>query len=149
MSARANSSGNRQGLASEALLAGLVVLAVYHLGLALTMAFAPHAFFTSLGPFDAYNSHYIRDTATFNAALAAGLAVAVRRPAWRVPMLSVVTLQFALHTLNHLIDVDAAHPAWTGWFDFLALLASTLLLVGLLARARGSATHPSREGGTP
>jgi hypothetical protein len=125
-----------------ALRAGLAAFAVYHAALAVFMAVAPHAFYTSIGPFDAYNSHYVRDTATFEAALGVGLAVAISRPSWRVPALSITTVQFALHTINHLIDADAAHPAWTGWFDFVSLLAATGLLLVLLARARSSALDP-------
>jgi hypothetical protein len=131
------------------LRAGLAAFAVYHLVLAAWMVVSPHSFYKAIGPFDAYNSHYIRDTATFEAALGVGLAVAVWRPAWRIPVLVVVTVQFALHSINHLVDVDAAHPAWTGWFDFLGLLAATLLLAALLVRARREQIHPPREGEIP
>jgi hypothetical protein len=123
---------------------GLAALALYHIALAAFMAGAPHSFYTSIGPFDAYNSHYIRDTATFEAALGFGLLVAIGRASWRVPVLAVTAVQFALHTLNHLLDLDRAHPAWIGWFDFLALLASTTLLGALLARARRSSTQPKQ-----
>jgi hypothetical protein len=120
---------------SEALRVGLVLFAVYHLGLAAFMAFAPHAFYKVIGPFEALNRHYIRDTATFTAALGFGFVVALRRPSWRVPVLGVTTVQFALHSLNHLIDAHKAHPEWTGWFDFGSLLASTLLLAWMLRAA--------------
>jgi hypothetical protein len=131
-----------------ALRVGLLAFAVYHLALAAFMAIAPHAFFTSLGPFDAYNSHYIRDTATFEAALGVGFAVAITRPSWRVPVLAITAVQFALHTINHLVDADSAHPAWTGWFDFVSLLAATGLLLVLLARARSASLEPP-ERSTP
>ena len=136
----------RGDLAGDALLIGLCALAAYHLVLALWMAAAPHGFFTTLGPFGAYNGHYVRDTATFEAALGAGFVVAVFRPSWRVPMLAITTVQFALHTANHLLDADKAHPRWVGWFDFLSLLASTALLGLMLARA-GRPRHepPDRE----
>jgi hypothetical protein len=136
-------------VADRALTAGLAVFALYHLALAVFMAATPHAFFKAVGPFDAYNSHYIRDTATFNAALAVGFAVAVRRASWRVPVLAVTTVQFALHSLNHLVDIDRAHPQWTGYFDFFSLLASTVLLAGLLARARSRPVAPSPPEGGP
>ena len=139
-------------VADRALTAGLAAFALYHLALAVFMAVAPHAFYKAVGPFDAYNSHYIRDTATFNAALAVGFAIAVRRDSWRVPVLAVTTLQFALHSINHLVDIDAAHPAWKGYFDFAALAASTFLVAGLLwlavadARA-GAGEQPTSTGG--
>jgi hypothetical protein len=120
---------------AEALKVGLVLFAVYHLGLAAFMAIAPHAFYKDIGPFEALNRHYIRDTATFTAALGFGFVVALRRPSWRVPVLGVTTVQFALHSLNHLIDAHKAHPEWTGWFDFGSLMASTLLLAWMLRAA--------------
>ena len=114
---------------AEALFrAGMIVFAVYNVGLAVFMAISPHAFFRAVGPFEELNRHYIRDVATFYAALGIGFAVAIGRPSWRVPVLAITTVQFALHTINHLVDASSAHPRWTGWFDFFSLLASTLLL---------------------
>jgi len=114
---------------------GLAVFAVVYLAEALFMTVSPHAFYTSIGPFNAYNPHYLRDNATFSAAFGAGLAVSVVRPGWRVPMLAVTTLQYGLHSINHLADIDIAHPRWTGYFDFFSLLAATLVLVWLLRTA--------------
>ncbi len=135
-----------RGAGDRLLLLGLSAFAGYHLALAVFMTFTPHAFFTSIGPFDAYNRHYILDTASFEAAFAVGFAAAVLRPAWRVPVLAVATVQFALHTLNHLADAGEAHPAWTGWFDFAGLLAATALLAALLARTRAETpVRPERS----
>ena len=58
-----------------------------------------------------------------------------------------MTVQFALHSINHLFDADTAHPLWTGWFDFATLAASTLLLVWLVrAAAAGERSVPPKEG---
>jgi hypothetical protein len=135
----------------DALSLGLILLGVYHLALAAFMAIAPHAFFTAIGPFGPANDHYIRDTATFNVAFGVGLLLAVRLQSWRVPVLAIVTIQFALHTLNHLLDIGEAHPGWVGYFDFFSLLAATLMLGGLLAlaRSRRDAPHPRSEGDRP
>jgi hypothetical protein len=139
-------------VSTRALVAGLVLFAAYHLGLAVFMAAAPHRFYTAIGPFGAENSHYVRDVATFSAALGVGLAIAVRRVSWRVPVLAITTIQFALHSVNHLVDIGGAHPAWTGYFDFFSLAASSVLLawllrLGVLARSRTSRlTH---EGDSP
>jgi len=125
--------------------AGIAVFAALHLGLALLMAFAPHTFFTAIGPFGSYNDHYIRDVATFYGALGAGLAVSLVRTGWRVPMLAITALQYALHSINHLFDIAGAHPAWTGYFDFFSLAAATLMLVWLTREAgaeAGSRAHP-------
>jgi hypothetical protein len=153
MSAIANrvQEAPREAARLDALTLGLIGLGVYHLGLAAFMAIAPHAFFTAIGPFGPANDHYVRDTSTFNAAFGVGLLVSVRLPSWRVPVLVLVTVQFALHTLNHLLDIGEAHPTWVGYFDFFGLLAGTLLLVGMLARARGQreAPHPRSQGDRP
>jgi hypothetical protein len=139
--ARARERGE---LRADALTAGIALLALYSLGLALVMVIAPHSFFQSIGPFGRQNDHYIRDTATFSAAIGVGLVVALRRTSWRVPMLAISTVQFALHSINHLVDIDTAHPAWKGYFDFFGLAASTVLIAGLLwlaladARTRAS-----------
>ncbi len=133
------------------MLFGLSVLAVYHIALAIFMAAGAHAFYKRVGPFDAYNPHYIRDIATYSAAIGVGLAVAVVRPGWRVPVLAVTAVQFALHTINHLVDIGDAHPHWNGYFDFFSLLAATLLIVWMLRAAVAAEKHsPTRtiEGGS-
>jgi hypothetical protein len=134
----------------DALRAGLAILAATSAGLAIFMAVAPHAFFTAIGPFGSANAHYIRDTATFYGAFAVGQAIAVRAPAWRVPVLALTAAQYGLHTINHLVDIDRAHPAWTGYFDFFSLLAATLLIVWMLRaalrRLPGAATLTMKGG---
>jgi len=131
---------------------GIALFAVLHLGLALLMAVSAHTFFTAIGPFGAYNDHYIHDVATFYAALGAGLAVSLVRPSWRVPVLAVTAIQYGLHSINHLMDIAGAHPAWTGYFDFFSLALATALLIWLLAAAHrqqraGSPASPRSQGG--
>jgi hypothetical protein len=132
-------------------MAGLWLLGAYNIGLALWMAIAPHTFFTALGPFGSYNSHYIRDTATFSAAFGIGLLVAIRVPSWRAPMLGISTAQFALHSINHLVDIGRAHPGWVGYFDFFALLATTVQLAALTRFAASDARRlpPRPQGARP
>jgi hypothetical protein len=55
----------------------------------------------------------------------------VWRPSWRAPALAVSTIQFALHSLNHLIDIAKAHPEWAGYADFFSLLGGTVILAWL------------------
>jgi hypothetical protein len=110
---------------------GLITFAVIQLGLALFMAASPHGFYTAVGPYGAFNAHYIRDVASFYGAIGIGLLLAVSRVSWRVPVLAVTTIQYALHSVNHLIDIDKAHPVWTGYFDFFSLAAATVLLARL------------------
>ena len=51
------------------------------------------------------------DLATFYLALGAVALVAVRRERWRVPVLTLALIQYALHSLNHLIDIGDSRPA--------------------------------------
>ena len=46
---------------------GIAAFAVVELSLAVFMAAAPHAFYTAIGPFGAFNAHYMRDVASFEA----------------------------------------------------------------------------------
>jgi hypothetical protein len=110
---------------------GLIAFAVVQLGLAVFMAVSPHGFYTAVGPFGSFNGHYIRDVASFYGAIGIGLLLAVARVSWRVPVLAITTIQYALHSVNHLIDISNAHPAWTGYFDFFSLAAATVLLAWL------------------
>ncbi len=119
---------------------GLVAFAAIQLGLALLMAISPHTFYTAVGPFGAFNGHYIRDVASFYGAIGIGLAIAVRRVSWRVPVLALTTIQYALHSVNHLIDIGKAHPAWNGYIDFFSLAAASVLLAWLWRAAAREGT---------
>jgi len=110
---------------------GLIAFAAYHFVIAALMVFVPHAFFTDIGPFGVQNDHYLRDTATYNAAFGVALLIAYRRVSWRVPILCCVALQFVLHSINHLVDIGKAHPYWLGPFDFISLALASAALVWL------------------
>jgi hypothetical protein len=114
---------------------GIAAFAALQLGLALLMAASPHEFYTAIGPFGAFNGHYIRDLATYYAATGVGLLLAIRRISWRVTMLALMTMQYALHSVNHLVDIGKAHPAWNGYFDFFSLAAAAVVLAWLWHRA--------------
>jgi hypothetical protein len=138
---------------STTVVAALLAFAAVEIGLAIFMAFAPHRFYIAIGPFGARNDHYVRDVATYNAALGAALLIAVRYPSWRAPVLAIMTIQFALHSLNHLLDIGDAHPGWVGYFDFFTLAGATLQLAGLtwlvLALDRAGIPRDNPEGGPP
>lgn len=136
---RLGSAAERGALRRDIVATGILLLAAYDLALAVFMAVSPHSFFANVGPFGTRNDHYIRDTATFSAAIGVGLLIALRRPSWRVPMLAISVVQFALHSINHLVDIDRAHPAWNGYFDFFSLAATTILLAWVL---RVALAHP-------
>jgi hypothetical protein len=140
----AGATAERVETRTTMLVAGLIAFAVIELALTLFMAAAPHAFFTAVGPFGGSNDHYVRDVATYNAALTVGLLVAVREPSWRVPVLAMATVQFAAHSVNHLIDIASAHPGWVGYLDFFALAFGTLQLALLLWLALSLSREPTR-----
>jgi hypothetical protein len=130
------------------LVVGIAAFAVLELGLAVFMAASPHAFYTAIGPFGAFNAHYLRDVASFEGAIGLALLAAVRRPSWRVPVLGLTTVQFALHSVNHLIDIGRAHPRWAGYFDFFSLAAAAVVLAWLWRAASLDAAGRSRPPAT-
>jgi hypothetical protein len=124
---------SREALAGRGstVAAGLVAFALVNLAIAAMLAFAPHAFFEDVGPYGAQNDHYMRDLATFYAALGVGGLIAYRRASWRTPVLCLLALQYGLHTLNHLADIGAAHTRWLGPANFASLAIATVALVWL------------------
>jgi hypothetical protein len=102
---------------------------------------APGFFHDEIGPYGVRNDHYMGDLATWYLALGAATFVAVRRAAWRVPVLAVAFLQTALHSLNHLIDVGEADPEWLGPGNLIALALTAVLLGWML---RTEATEAAR-----
>ncbi len=130
------------------LVVGLVAYGIYHLALGLLMVVDPGTFFSEIGPFGTQNDHYIGDLATYNLAAAAVLFAASRLRTWRVPVLAFLLIQFALHSINHLIDIDEATPESVGVADFVGLLVGTGLLAVLLVVARRSTrTGPATSSG--
>ena len=116
--------------------APLIVFAVTQIVLGLLLWVTPGFFYDEIGPFDSRNDHYMGDLATFYLALGAVGLIAVRRESWRVPVLTLAVIAYALHSLNHLIDVGDADPSWLGPADLAAVLLSTLLLGWMLGQER-------------
>ena len=121
----------------------LVLFGLTTLGLGLFMVVAPGAFFDTLGPFGSRNDHYTRDNATFNLANGALLLAAAGRPSWRTPALAFTALQWLLHALNHLVDLDEAEPGWVGVADAVSLaLGLAILVSALVITARADRGEP-------
>ena len=72
------------------------------------------------------------DLATWYLALGAAALIAVRRASWRVPVLALALIQYALHSLNHLIDIGESDPSWLGPANFASLVLTTVLLAWML-----------------
>ena len=92
----------------------------------------PGFFHDEIGPYGVRNDHYLGDLATWYLALGAALLVSVRRAGWRVPVLAVAFLQYALHSVNHLIDVGEADPGWLGPANLVSIVLATVLLGWML-----------------
>jgi hypothetical protein len=75
---------------------------------------APAAFYDAVASYPPENHHLIRDVGSWQIALGILAIIAWRRPALRVPALGIFAVQFTLHAVSHLIDVDASDPAWQG-----------------------------------
>lgn len=115
---------------------GLLILAFAAIDIALG-AWAlidPGSFFRHVGPFGTSNAHYTRDAGTFQLSLGVALAIAYFRPRWRVGAVGYAFLQYAFHALNHLADIDKAHPHRAGPLDFVSLAIGAAVLAWLLAK---------------
>jgi hypothetical protein len=125
----------------------LGVLGAVELILGIWMVVAPRSFYDGLGGFGTYNAHYLRDVATFELALGIGSLLAVRRPTWWVPVLTIAGLQFALHAVNHVVDAHAANHLGVGIFDAVSL-ALVALILGWTARGVQRAPQPPASTGS-
>jgi hypothetical protein len=99
------------------------------------MAIAPGTFFEEIGNFGVRNDHYIGDLASVNLAIGAGLVIAAQRPSWRVPVLWVAALWYALHALNHLADIGEADTELRGVVTTVLLAAGAAALGWLAVQA--------------
>ena len=113
----------------------LVAFAAVQIAIGLLLWLTPGFFFEQIGPYGPRNDHYMGDTATWYLASGAALLVSARHVRWRVPVLFLVTVQYALHSLNHLLDVSEAHPSWLGPANLISLLLATVLLAWMLREA--------------
>jgi hypothetical protein len=121
----------------------IAVIAAVNLAIGLFAAVAPGAFYEEIGTYGAKNGHYVGDVAAFYLAAGIGLLVAVSRPSWRVPLLVVVALWWALHGLNHLGDVDEASSDSKGIADTILILAGAAA-IGYLGWVASRAQRDAR-----
>jgi hypothetical protein len=117
----------------------LVVFAAVQLLLGVALWAAPGFFHDEIGPYGPRNDHYMGDLATWYLALGAAALVALRRSAWRVPVLALALAQNTLHAVNHLLDVGEADPEWLGPANLVSLVLASLLLAWMLSAERRAA----------
>ena len=114
----------------------LIVFALTQLVIGLLLWLTPGFFHEEIGPFGARNDHYMGDLATFYLALGAVGLASVRQVSWRVPVLAFAVIAYALHSLNHLIDVREADPEWLGPGNLISLALTGALLAWMPSLAR-------------
>jgi hypothetical protein len=114
----------------------VLVIGALHLATGLFMAAAPREFYDSLATFPPFNAHLFRDLSTFYLALGGTMIVAAGRRAWQVPLLALAVVQYALHFVNHLIDISDPEPAWKGPVTAVFLAAVGALLWWMLRRSQ-------------
>jgi hypothetical protein len=119
----------------------LIVFAVVQIVLGLLLWLTPGFFHDEIGPYGPRNDHYMGDVATWYLALGGVTLVAVRQFSWRGPVLAFAFAQYALHSLNHLIDVSDADPSWLGPFNLVSLMLATVLLAWMLQSERREAAR--------
>jgi hypothetical protein len=114
----------------------LAIFAAGQLVLGLLLWLAPGFFHAEIGPYGVRNDHYMGDLASWYLALGAAALVAIRRESWRLPVLALGFVQYALHSLNHLIDVGESDPSWLGPANLVSLLLTSVLLAWMLRSER-------------
>lgn len=112
----------------------LVLFGLAQVALGTVLWFAPGEFYEEIGPYGPRNDHYMGDLATFYLALGAGALVAVRRVSWRVPVLAVALAQYALHTINHVLDVNEPDPSWLGPANIAAVAVGGVVVAWMVRR---------------
>ncbi len=114
----------------------LILFACSQLVIGALLWLTPDFFFERIGPYGEQNNHYMADVATWYLALGAAALIAVGRSAWRVPVLALALIQYALHTFNHLLDVGEADPSWLGPANTVSLALAAVLLAWMLQKER-------------
>ena len=114
----------------------LVVVGVQQLATGVTALLAPGTFYDVVAAYPPQNDHFLMDLGSWMIALGAIALYGARRAEWRAPLLGLLALQYALHTIPHVLHVDDAKEAWQGWFALISLALAALLLFGLFLRER-------------
>lgn len=93
--------------------------------------------------FGPYNVHFVRDLGCAYLTVAGALLAALRRPAWRLPLVATALAFFGLHALIHVFDTGRGHVEAHHWLLDLptTYLPVALLLAVLRVDLRGRSAH--------
>jgi hypothetical protein len=128
----------------------LVVLGLIQVASGVLALVAPDTFYDEIGHYGVENSHYVGDVGAFVLAFGVAVLVAAERPAWRVPVLVLGALWYALHAINHVFDVGQARSDARGIFDTLYIALGGVLfayLAWVAARLQAPGASTDRRGG--
>jgi hypothetical protein len=106
----------------------LWVIVAYHVATGLLAMLAPSTFFDEIGKYGVENTHYVGDVGSFVLAYGIAVAISIRVPSWRVPVLWLGAIWYGLHAVNHLFDTDEARSDARGWADTLLIAFGAVLL---------------------
>ncbi len=120
------------GMSERFVPVGLLILGVIQVATGAVMLLDAGFFYAEIASFAPENAHFIRDIGTFTLAFGLALLWSVRAPSWRLPLLAFGLVQYALHTVNHLVDIDATATDSHGPVNFVAIAIGTGFLVLLL-----------------
>ena len=122
---------------TDIVTAVLLVVGAIQILTGITALAVPGGFYDAIAGYPPENEHFIQDLGSWQIALGAIALSGARRQDWRVPLLGLIGLQYALHTIPHILHVGDSDPSWHGPFGLVAQAIGTLILVGLFLRERG------------
>ena len=126
----------RVSAGADVVTIALVVAAATQLATGLLALFAPGAFYDLFASYPPENGHFLKDLGSWQIALGLLGLYGARRPDWRLPLLALLGLQYALHTASHIVDAGEAEEGWMDTFAIVTLGFGAVLLLGLFLRER-------------
>ncbi len=95
-----------------------------------------------------FNVHFVRDIGAAYFASGVGLLWAAWRPAWRLPLVAVAAVFYALHAVGHLRETASGELASFHWLEDLPgvyLPALAMLVMVFVFRRPALSTRSSEE----
>ncbi len=114
----------------------LLVAGATQLITGVTALLAPGVFYDVVAAYPPQNDHFVMDLGSWQIALGVIAVYGARRPAWRGPLLGLIGLQYALHTVPHILHVNDPEESWQGPFALITQAFGAVVLLGLFFRER-------------